>query len=99
VDFQVTWTQSASDDPEAIVTHIAQANPAAAEKTGDAILKHVEVLRTFPQIGPRYPKDPHGRIREILCGKYRIFYRVTEESHSVQILTIWHSARDEPYLP
>jgi len=99
VDYQVIWTESASDDLESIVTQLAQVNPAAAERIGNAILKHVEVLRAFPRIGPRYAKDPHRGIREILCGKYRIFYRVIEKSQSVEILTVWHGAREEPDLP
>jgi plasmid stabilization system protein ParE len=60
MDFQIVWTESASEDLEAIVAHIAEANPVAAERVGDTILKHVEVLQTFPRIGPRYAKDPEA---------------------------------------
>jgi plasmid stabilization system protein ParE len=99
VDVQVIWTETATADLEAIVAHIAQTNPGTAEKLGKTIVDHVEVLRSFPRIGPRYAKARRGRIREILCGKYRIFYRVNEQLKSVEILTIWHGARDEPELP
>ncbi|MGP0065516.1 MAG: type II toxin-antitoxin system RelE/ParE family toxin [Isosphaeraceae bacterium] len=83
-------------DLETIVTHIAQTDLRAAEKLGNAILDHIEVLRTFPRIGPRYAKARRGQIRQILSGKYRIMYRVDEQLKSVEILTILHGAREEP---
>jgi len=59
----------------------------------------VEILATFPHIGPRYPRGRQSRVREIVCRRYRIFYRVIEERKVVEILTVWHGARDEPDLP
>jgi hypothetical protein len=35
-------------------------------------------------------------LREIVVRPYRVFYDVSEESQSVEILHVWHSARDEP---
>jgi toxin ParE1/3/4 len=99
MDFEITWTEAASADLESIVDNLAQSNPGRAEKTANAILKHVEVLRTFPRIGPRYAKDPRRLVREVLCGKYRIFYRLNEPMKLVEILTVWHGAREEPDLP
>ena len=32
----------------------------------------------------------------IVFRSYRIFYDVSEESLSVEILHVWHGARDEP---
>ena len=97
--FEIIWTETASSDLESIVAHLAEKSPDAAEKTANSIVNHVEVLRTFPQIGPRYAKDPSRRVREVLCGKYRIFYRLNEQLKVVEILTVWHGARQEPELP
>jgi toxin ParE1/3/4 len=99
VAFEIIWTETASADLESIVAHLAEKSPDAAEKTANSIVNHVEVLRTFPQIGPRYAKDPRRRVREVLCGKYRIFYRLNEQLNAVEILTVWHGARQEPELP
>lgn len=68
MDFEVRWTIAASDDFTAIFAHLAEIDPHAAEKQGRAILDHIELLRNFPRIGPRYRKRPRGDIREILCG-------------------------------
>ncbi|HEX3626272.1 MAG TPA: type II toxin-antitoxin system RelE/ParE family toxin [Verrucomicrobiae bacterium] len=52
----------------------------------------------FPFIGPAYPRRTSGAIREIVYGKYRIFYEVTKQPKTVRVLRIWHGARGEPKL-
>jgi plasmid stabilization system protein ParE len=96
MDFEIRWTAAAADDLESIITYAAGIDPQAAEKLAKTIIDHIEVLRTFPRIGPRYKKASRGEIREILCGKYRVFYRLNERSRYVEILTILHGAREEP---
>ncbi len=54
------------------------------------------ILASFPFIGPTYPRGARGTLREIVFRSYRIFYDVSEESLSVEILHVWHGARDEP---
>ena len=51
--------------------------------------------RLFPSSAP-----PIRAAREELClfRSYRIFYDVGEGSLSVEILHVWHGARDEPAL-
>jgi toxin ParE1/3/4 len=99
MDFQVVWTEPAVADLEAITRHIATQSPTAADRVGNSILEHVEILRSFPFIGPVYPSDPRETTREIVCMKYRIFYRVNEEQKQVEILTVWHGSRQEPEIP
>lgn len=96
MDYQVIWTEPAVADLQAITAYIARRSPTAAERVGSAILRHVEILCTFPYIGPVYPRSRSGAIREILCKKHRIFYRVNEADKQVLILTVWHGSRDEP---
>jgi toxin ParE1/3/4 len=95
-EYQVVWTEPAVADLEAISAFLEQASPSAAEKIRAEIVEHVEILRSFPLIGPRYPRDRRGLTREIVCRKYRIFYRVVEEAKRVEVLTIWHGSRREP---
>jgi toxin ParE1/3/4 len=93
MDFQVVWTDPALADLEEIVVYISQHDPAAAGRVGNDIVDHAETLRTFPFIGPTYPRGSRGGNREIVCGNYRIFYRVSEQQKLVEILTIWRGAR------
>ena len=47
MDFKVIWTEMALADLEAIITYIAETDSGAAEKLGNAILGHIEILRIF----------------------------------------------------
>jgi toxin ParE1/3/4 len=99
MDFQVVWTEASFADLETVVRHVAEDDPAAAEKLRLELLESVKILSRFPYIGPQYERDRTGRAREILCRQYRIFYRVREAESRVEILTVWHGARREPRLP
>ncbi len=98
MEYKIIWTEPALTDLNNIYAYIANENSDAAQKVGKNILNHVDVLEKFPFIGPAYPRDSSGRVREIVCGKYRIFYRVDEEKMSVEVLTIWHGSRGTPII-
>jgi len=95
-EFQVVWTEPAIADLDGIIAHLERQGSSTAERTKSEILEHVKILSSFPFIGPRYERDRRGRSREIVYRHYRIFYRVIEEAKRVEILTIWHGARQEP---
>jgi toxin ParE1/3/4 len=99
MDYEVVWSEPAAEQLEEIVRYIANDSVSAAEKIRIEILDHVELLARLPFSGPVYEADRKGRTREILCRKYRIFYRVDEAAHRVDILTVWHGARLDPILP
>ena len=96
MDFTIIWSDAAIRDLEEIWACIAQHSPQAAARIGREILAHVRVLANFPYIGPAYPRGSRGTLREIVVRPYRVFYDVSEDSESVEILHIWHGARDEP---
>lgn len=94
--YKVIWSDAAIADLHDICSYIAQDNPRAAERVGLGILDHVRILAAFPFIGPAYPRGTPGPLREIVFRPYRIFHDVSEESRQVQILHVWHGARQEP---
>ena len=96
MDFKVIWSEEAIANLRDTCTFIARRDPQAALRMGRGILAHVQILASFPFIGPRYPRGARGTLREIVFRSYRIFYDVSEESNSVEILHVWHGARDEP---
>ena len=98
MEFKVMWSDAAIADLHDICAYIARDNPQAASKIGRGILDHVRILGSFPLIGPAYPRGARGPLREIVFCSYRIFYDVSEESHSVEILHVWHCEREEPKL-
>ena len=96
MDFKIIWSDAAIADLEEIWAHVAQRDPHAPTRIGRSILAHVRVLANFPYIGPAYPRGSRGTLREIVVRPYRIFYDVSEDSQRVEILHVWHGARDEP---
>ena len=96
MDYQVIWSDAAIADLEAACRYIADDNPDAAVRIGHGILDHVRLLASFPFIGPWYPRGTRGTLREIVFRSYRIFYDVSEATHTVEILHVWHGAREEP---
>jgi len=96
MDFKIIWSDAAIADFQDIWAYIAQRDPEAAVRLGRGLLKHVRVLADFPCIGPAYPRGSKGTLREIVFRPYRIFYDVSEETRTVEILHVWHGARDEP---
>lgn len=96
MDFKIIWSDAAIADLQEVCSYVAQHDPQAAARIGRGILDHVRVLASFPFIDPTYPRGARGTLREIVFRSYRIFYDVSEQSRSVEILHVWHGARDEP---
>ena len=96
MDFKLNWTQRACADLREIVAYIARDNSPAALAWGDELFRHVEVLASFPMIGPMMPESAGRNVRRIVYGDYLIFYRVNQETKSVDVLTVWHAARGLP---
>lgn len=96
MEFKVIWSDAAIADLRDICSYIARHDPQAAQRIGRGILDHVRILSSFPFIGPTYPRGSRGTLREIVFRSYRIFYDVAEAIRSVEILHVWHGAREEP---
>lgn len=99
MDFKLIWTERALSDLAEVVRHYREGEKSieAAKKVGSAIIERVEVLRTFPDIGPRY-LGKEGTHREVRCYDYRIFYRVDHEARVVYIARVWHGRQNPAAL-
>jgi len=95
MDFKLTWTEVALSDLERIVRYYREERKSAeaALRVGTDIVDRVEILKTFPDIGPLYPRKT-GIHREVLCFDYRIFYRVDRDARTVYIARVWHGRQD-----
>lgn len=98
MDYKIVWSEAAIANLHEICSYIAQDDPRAAQRVGEGVLNHVRILGTFPFIGPACPRGSQGPLREIVFRRYRIFYEISEELRQVQVLHVWHGARDEPIL-
>ncbi len=92
---KVIWSDDAIADLAAIVRHIAADNPAAALKTGAAILESTRLLGEFPLAGRILPEEGRNWVREIIYSPYRVIYELPE-ADQVVVLRVWHAARGKP---
>ncbi len=93
---KIIFSPQAIADLESAVRHIAQDNPGAAVRLGNALIDRVSILENFPLIGSPYPKRPG--VRKLVSRPYIIFYRLRPVDKCVDILRYWHGARSEPEL-
>ncbi len=96
MDYKLDWTQRARADLREIAAFIGQDSATAALAWGDDLFRHVEVLASFPVIGPVVPQTAFPHTRRIVFGAYLIFYRVRLDLKTVELVTVWHAA---PGLP
>ena len=88
---QVTWTEQALDDLDAICLFIARDAPGYAALFAQAVFRATERLVEFPFSGRVVPEIERQDTREIIVQSYRIIYRVMDEM--VQIITVHHGSR------
>ena len=96
MDFQVRISEPALAELEGIIEYSWANFPATAERFGNALLNHLDILRTFPYIGS--PVTGWLGVRQLVHTPILIYYRVREDSNVVEVLHFWHRARKDPPL-
>ena len=89
---KIVWTEISRSDLEDIHDYIFQDSEKYAWIIANKIYQEVQILISNPIIGRIVPEFNDRLIREIITGKYRIIYRITNE-YQVDILRVYHSAR------
>jgi len=85
VKFRIRINPVAISDVQEIKAYIAEDNPGAATKMGDAIYSKMEKLADFPEMGASLSAKINIKTdyRFLVCGVYLIFYKVEGEFVSV----------------
>ena len=92
MDFKVIFQDTFLDDLERVVSSIAAHNPQAARRLGEVIVRQSERLSFFPERHPRVRQRP--AIRRFIVRRYfKVFYRVRNETRTVEILRCWDARR------
>ena len=87
---KVVWADPAIQDLDAIADYITLEKPAAARQLVKQVLKAVEMLQKFPQMGS-LPTELHGLpYRQLVVSPCRIFYRVEKK-----VVYVVHALRGE----
>lgn len=93
MDFQIRIAEAALADFAEILAYSWAHFPATAEQFGNAILNHVDLLRSFPYIGS--PVATRPGIRQLVHTPILIYYRVHDAPNFVEILHFQHGARGD----
>ena len=88
---EVTWTEPALADLDAIADYIALDNSEAARELVRRVFQHVEQLADHPRSGPKPPELRGWRYRHIVEPPCRIFYR--EDGRQVFVLHVMRAER------
>ena len=96
VTFKVVWTEPAVCDLERIDRYLRRRNPAAADKTGEAILNKAGLLAHHPHLGTVWEEDDGWRF--LVTRPYKVFYRILTKQNVVEISQTRHGARALPYI-
>jgi plasmid stabilization system protein ParE len=54
------------------------------------------MLSRFPRFGKVFRNLRLDTFRETIVPPYRIFYEIDDPEHQIEIVSIWHGARQEP---
>lgn len=89
---RVNWTPEARRTLEEVIEFINRESSQGARSVLDQALNAAASLETLSDRGRVVPERSDPSIREIFVYRYRLMYRVLEDS--VQILAFIHGARD-----
>ena len=93
MDFQIRISVPALADFAAIIEYAWTNFPETAERFGNDLLNHVDLLKSFPYIGSTVGK--RSGVRQLVHTPILIHYRVHEDARVVEILHFRHAARKQ----
>ena len=89
---KLTWAPSAITDIKSIAEFISRDSMKAAANQVERFFEKAAILEKHPSIGRPTPEIGNDKYREILCGRYRIIYKVESDDH-LYVLTVHHQSR------
>jgi plasmid stabilization system protein ParE len=89
---EVIWTPGARIDLDEIAAYIASDSPSSALAFLEDVFAKAESLGTLSERGRVVPELADPAVRELLLGKYRLFYEI--HGSAVVILGVLHGARE-----
>lgn len=90
---KIIWKPQAEKDLVAIEEFYLSVAPDLADIIVDQIIHRIRHLELNPQSGRIVPELNDPLIREVIYRNYRIVYYHNPEENRVEILTVFHSAK------
>jgi len=95
---KVRWTDFALENLIAIGDYIEKDSYFYAQRVVNNLFDSVDILEQHPLAGKVVPEFNNRSLRELICGNYRIVYKLVSEL-DIDIITVHHSARLLKNLP
>jgi toxin ParE1/3/4 len=89
---EIIWTDNAIQDLNEIGEYIENDSPKYAELTVATLFNTPSILTNHPKAGKIVPEFGSQSIRELICGNYRIVYRIVGYNR-IDILTVHNCSR------
>ncbi len=96
---RIEWSKRSQRELQEIYKYIEQSSPLYAARFVDRLMKRIEKLANFPFSGEKVPFKLMPDLRQIVFGKYRIFFQSNNDL--VLVTSIFHASRlltDEDFL-
>lgn len=89
---RLRWLPAALNDVERLTRFIDEANPTAARRAAERILRAADQLQAYPKIGRRLREDDDRRELIVPFGSaaYVLRYRIGA-GDDVVVIRVWHS--------
>ena len=72
---RIEWSKRSLRELQEIYDYIEQSSPMYAARFVDRLMNRVDKLENFPESGERVPFKLISNLRQIVFGKYRIFFQ------------------------
>jgi addiction module RelE/StbE family toxin len=89
---EIIWTDFAIQDLNEIGEYIFKDSPKYSELTVSSLFDAPSILINNPKAGKMVPEFALQSIRELICGSYRIVYRIVSYER-IDILTVYNCSR------
>jgi plasmid stabilization system protein ParE len=93
---EVRWSKTARADLRGVYEFIARDSAPYALRMMERFDQAVDSLTTFPEAGALVVEWDRQDLREVYVASYRVIYQYTADADLVEILAIFHSARQLP---
>ena len=94
---KISFTPEAVADLSRLRAFIESKNPIAAQRIANELLKGIEKLKAFPEIGLKVIRVPQPHlIRDLFIGNYTVRYLMSD--NEIYILRMWHGKEIEKDL-
>jgi len=93
--FKVRLTNEAVNDLKTAYAYIAEDNADAAQAFLLSAQSHMQIALTqTPRMGSPMQLDDGTEFRSLVTGSYRSLYTINDETQTVSVFRILHTARD-----